>query len=464
MGSGHRNDNIRLSRLNECLLSFTPYPMENVRRLTALCGELLSADCAFYSWFDGAALYTPGMWKHEGAGASQIPSYNAIESPEGKIVYDVIRGSEGVLASYDHLADTAYAQSDPVIASGLFHSFLGRRVRCDGTVVGCLSVLFRNPRHLTVDDEEFVHFITSAIAVEERRKRLETERENYLQHLIASKERLENEVRERERAEKELQTYSEKLAQTNEEMKTFAYIVSHDLRAPVTNLRGFISELKMALERSALILSENDPEAAWKAVCDDVDESLGYIESSAGRMDALLTAILKLSRIGRQELVFETIEMDVLLHDILRTFAHQIESKGIDVVIGELPNVVADYTSMNQVLGNLLDNAIKYLDPERTGRIEVSGESDKTRTVYHIRDNGLGVPEKDQARIFEIFQRAGVHPVPGEGMGLAYVRSIVRRHGGEISCASTPGAGSAFSFSIPKHLAKPPLAGEGGSA
>lgn len=454
MGSDDRNDNIRISRLNECLLSFTPYPMENVRRLTALCGELLGADCAFYTWFDGAALYTPGMWKREGADLATIPAYNAIETPEGRMAYDVIRDIEGVLSDCDELSSTPYAQSDPVVSSGLFNSFAGRRVRCDGMVVGCVSVFFRAVHRLSMDDDEFIHVVTTAISIEEGRKRLETEREKYLQHLIESKDRLENEVRERKRAEKELQAYAEKLLESNEEMKTFAYIVSHDLRAPVINLRGFIGELKLAMDHAPSVLDTETPGDAWRAVCEDMNESLGFIESSALRMDTLLSAILKLSRIGRQELVFEPIDMNAIVHDVLRTLAHQIETRAIEVIVQDLPPVTADYTSMNQVLGNLLDNAIKYLDPKRPGRIEVSAENTKTKTTYHVRDNGFGIREKDLTRIFEIFQRSGAHGVPGEGMGLAYVRSILRRHGGEIFCTSTPGEGSTFSFIIPRSEAR----------
>lgn len=109
-----------------------------------------------------------------------------------------------------------------------------------------------------------MNLIASAIEVEERRKHLEAEREKLLHHMVESNESLEREVRDRKRAEEQLQRYAEKLAQTNEESKTFAYIVSHDLRAPVINFKGFIGELRMALEHVGAALAGDQTEEALK--------------------------------------------------------------------------------------------------------------------------------------------------------------------------------------------------------
>jgi len=447
--------------------------MENVRRLTALCGELLSASHAYYSWLDNGVLYTPGVWQapgpkhrrgHQTGEKNLRADYNAIDRPEGRIAYEVIQSSSGSLIIIPNLANTPYMQTDPLIAFSGAHTFAGRGVWGEGKTVGCLAVLFDDERGLSVDDVQFLTIVATAIAVEERRKWLETDREKLLQETIKAKERLEQEVRERVRAESELQFFSKQLAQRNEELKTFAYIVSHDLRAPLINLRGFAQELRQDLRRlhqllggssfdGPVILDRERYVEFARILREDMEESLGYMESSEARMDALLNAILTLSRIGRQELILEVIDMNVLVRDVLSSMAHQIETKDAEIVVGELPLVQADYLSMNQIMGNLVDNAVKYLTGSRPGKIEVFATETKSEVTFHVRDNGRGIVETDHARIFEIFQRSGDLDVPGEGMGLSYVRTMVRRHGGEIRCSSTPGEGTLFSFTLPKYSA-----------
>ena len=117
--------------------------------------------------------------------------------------------------------------------------------------------------------------------------------------------------------------------------------------------------------------------------------------------------------------------------------------------MNELPTVLADRTAMGQIMGNLLDNAVKYLEPERDGFLEIRGERTSIDTVIIVRDNGRGMTPQDIPRVFELFRRVGKQDVPGEGMGLTYVKSLVRRHGGRIWCESEIGKGSAFTFTIP---------------
>ena len=107
---------------------------------------------------------------------------------------------------------------------------------------------------------------------------------------------------------------------------------------------------------------------------------------------------------------------------------------------------------MEQIISNLLMNAIIYLDKSRPGRITVTGERNSKDTIYRIQDNGRGIALDDMPKIFELFRRAGKQDVPGEGMGLAYVRTLVRRFGGRIWCESELGEGSTFTFTIPNYL------------
>jgi signal transduction histidine kinase len=100
-------------------------------------------------------------------------------------------------------------------------------------------------------------------------------------------------------------------------------------------------------------------------------------------------------------------------------------------------------------MSNILMNAVTYLDPERPGEIEITGQRKHNETHFQVRDNGRGIAENDMHKIFELFRRAGEQDVPGEGMGLAYVRTLVRRYGGRIWCESDLGVGTTFTFSIP---------------
>jgi len=192
-----------------------------------------------------------------------------------------------------------------------------------------------------------------------------------------------------------------------------------------------------------------------------VPEALDFIGSSVDRMDRLINGILKLSRLGIQDIKPEPVNTAELTRSILRYIAHQLEARNATVSIGALPEVYADRTSMEQIFGNLLDNAVKYLAADRPGHIEIDAETTPEMTVFHLRDNGRGIAEADLERIFEIFRRAGRQDVPGEGVGLAYVKTLVRRQGGKIWCVSRPGEGSTFSFSIPRAPASKESSGPG---
>ena len=171
-------------------------------------------------------------------------------------------------------------------------------------------------------------------------------------------------------------------------------------------------------------------------------------------MDHYINALLKLSRLGRRELVLEQVDMEALTRATLETLAYQIEQRQIRVTVGPLPLVMADRTAMEQIMSNLLNNAVIYLEPGRAGEIEISGEHNTEETLLRVRDNGRGIAPEDMDKVFAPFRRAGKQDVPGEGMGLAYVQTLVRRHGGRIWCESELGVGTTFTFALSNHLAK----------
>ncbi|OGP81850.1 MAG: hypothetical protein A2Z08_00020 [Deltaproteobacteria bacterium RBG_16_54_11] len=266
---------------------------------------------------------------------------------------------------------------------------------------------------------------------------------------------ISRDVTERKKAEEQLKRYAAELERSNEEVKNFAYIVSHDLRVPLVNLKGYTSELRSALgvigsnfDAALPHLNDEKRSAVAMALHEDVPEALEFITNSVSRMDSFINAILILARLGRQDLKPEPIDMNALVKTTVETMSHQLQERGIEVIVGALPHVAADRTSMEQVMGNILSNAVKYLDSSRPGRIEVTAQANGAETTFRIRDNGRGIAAEDMHKVFAPFRRAGKQDTPGEGMGLAYVQTLLRRHGGRISCESELGKGTTFIFTI----------------
>ncbi len=254
----------------------------------------------------------------------------------------------------------------------------------------------------------------------------------------------------------------EDLMRTNKEMEGFTYIASHDLRSPLVNLKGFATEMKYSVDELRPILEKNadhfpagDSKKALDIIDHEIPDALKYIHSSVEKMDKLTNAILELSRIGRRNIDFKEVETDRVVRHILDTLHHTISSNNIEIKINALPNVVADQLSIEQVFANIIDNAIKYMDPSRPGRIEIGGSRTYRETKFWVKDNGRGIDTSDYQKIFEIYRRAGnTDNIPGEGMGMSYVRTTLRRLGGQIWVESTPGLGSTFYFTISNSLKK----------
>ena len=250
------------------------------------------------------------------------------------------------------------------------------------------------------------------------------------------------------------------LVAANEEIQRFAYIVSHDLRAPLVNVMGYTSELQAAaksIEKQLARVETSAPEQllpeAAAAVREDIPEAIGFIRTSTEKMDRLINAILKLSREGRRNLTIQPLDMTGLVQAIADSVNHQTEATGAEIVVEPLPDIESDRLMVEQVFGNLIDNAVKYLDPNRTGQIVIRGrETAGGLAVFEVEDNGRGVAAKDHERIFELFRRSGRQDRPGEGLGLAFVRNTVRRLEGTIGVSSTLGEGSTFEVKLPKRL------------
>jgi signal transduction histidine kinase len=292
--------------------------------------------------------------------------------------------------------------------------------------------------------------------IQERDAELKMHRERLEAEVAKRTEELERELAERERAEERLQGYAREMKENNEELQAFVYSAAHDLRSPLVNIKGFATELTNDLYQNLMQLDSGlhkieDEESRTKVAQTlhrEIPAALGFINASVDRMNALINAMLRLSRLNQRSLKCETIDMTAVVNAIVESRTLEIERKKISVLVGALPAVAADKTSMKEIMAGLLDNALKYREPGRAGTVEVSGEQTSSETVYHVRDNGRGIDKNDIQKVFEMFRRAGRQDVPGEGMGLAYVKALVRRHGGRIWCESEPGVGTTFSFTL----------------
>ncbi len=277
------------------------------------------------------------------------------------------------------------------------------------------------------------------------------------ENLLRLNESLERLVKERTHV---IERYASELATSNEELKSFIYSISHDLRSPLVNIKGFSAELGGTMKEfgslvnnGTLRLSEGEREHLCTVVARDVPAALSFINLSVDRIDVLINSFLKLSHIGRRNLKWETIDMNELVRTTLDRFAREIEEKKVCITVGDLPRITADWAAIGQVVDTLLDNALKYLVSEREGIVEIRGERTTDETIFHVRDNGRGIAEDDIAKVFDLFRRAGRQDVPGVGMGLAYAKSLLRRHDGRIWCESVIGSGTRFSFAVPQGAA-----------
>ena len=251
------------------------------------------------------------------------------------------------------------------------------------------------------------------------------------------------------------------LMRANEEIQRFAYIVTHDLRAPLVNIMGFTSELDQTMKViQAYVLADDKPlgeaeiQDARVAAREDLPEAIGFIRSSTQKMDRLINAILKISREGQRQLKPERVVLSEILDGAASAVHHQVAESGGEVRIDAgIPPIVSDRLSLEQVIGNLLDNAVKYRAAERPAIIDIRARPEGLRRVrIDVKDNGRGISPEDHQRVFDLFRRSGTQDKPGEGIGLAHVRTLVRNLGGEISLSSEPGAGTTFSIVLPADL------------
>ena len=233
----------------------------------------------------------------------------------------------------------------------------------------------------------------------------------------------------------DLQHRAAQLEGANKELESFSYSVSHDLRAPLRHVQGYVQMLAAATEGQ---------------LSDKALRYLKTINDASVEMGQLIDDLLAFSRMGRAEMSEDSVEPDILMKETLRGLEMAVQGRNIEWKIAPLPGVVGDRAMIRQVLVNLVGNAVKYTRQRDPARIEIGCEGEKDgRFIFFVRDNGAGFDMQYAHKLFGVFQRLHrADEFEGTGIGLATVRRIISRHGGRVWAEGKVGEGAAFYFTL----------------
>ncbi|MGE3277808.1 MAG: ATP-binding protein [Vicinamibacterales bacterium] len=251
--------------------------------------------------------------------------------------------------------------------------------------------------------------------------------------VIAGRHEYENLVRD---LESRVEQRTAALQETNREIESFSYSVSHDLRAPLRAIAGF-----------AQILDED----ARDKLDEDSRRTLDVIIRNTRQMGLLIDDLLAFSRLGRQALAPTTVDMVALAGDVAEQVRGGETGRVIDIDIGPLPQAEGDPALLRQVYVNLLQNAVKFTRPRDRAHVEVGTVDQGAVPTYYVRDNGVGFDMQYADKLFGVFQRLHrAQDFDGTGVGLAIVQRVISRHGGRVWAESAPDAGATFYFTLPR--------------
>ncbi|WP_179413147.1 ATP-binding protein [Mucilaginibacter sp. E4BP6] len=231
----------------------------------------------------------------------------------------------------------------------------------------------------------------------------------------------------------DIRLLNERLNLAYEELDTFSFTISHDLRTPLSSIKSY----------SELLLANN------KSIDDSAKRILARIIVGTDKMNFLIKEILNYSRVGRAEMEFAPVNMGRLIHEIKNEVISALNPKNIEFEIGETPDLQGDATMLTQVFTNLINNAVKYSSRSNPSKVKVEGKINNDEIIYSVSDNGVGIDVNYYSRVFELFKRMdNVKDFEGTGVGLAIVKRIVEKHQARIWFESTLEVGTIFYISF----------------
>ena len=379
----------------------------------------------------------------------------------GFVVFILFAGAVGlsIIDPDERLTLLPFLSLCVLITSLLFAARTTAIIAISANLAGILT-FFVSDIMLTDDEQDIVVFnlimgvlIVAAALV----------RNQYIERIEKQKTQLDEIVVELEDAranlEKRVQERTKQLQEMNDELRRFAYILSHDLRNHLVNFSGFTKELNLSVDLVRGLmpdllehLTEETQKELIRAVRDDIPEYSSIIDTSVEQMERMVDAMLELARMEKRQLNLQKIDMTSLVDSVLTSLSTEIKEKEIEIVTENLPPVIADRFSMERIVTNLVHNAVVYSEPNRKSMITIGGEVLDDVNRYFVQDNGIGIHEDDIQQVFDIFRRVGDQTTTGEGMGLAFVRNLVQRHNGAVRCDSVLGLGSKFTFTVDHDL------------
>ncbi|MDT8317328.1 MAG: PAS domain S-box protein [bacterium] len=390
-----------LYKINEVFLTLGIDHEKNINNLTALAGQLLGGCCAIYNRLDKEGLYSAGRW-------NTPPGYKIVNKGDGHICYDVIRYAKDRIFIVHGLKNTPFAQTDPNIVANKIHTYVGHAVRCGHDYVGSLCVLYQHDFIPEDEHKKTMGIVASAIGLEEERIRSE-------QYLKKARKEAE-----------EATTLKDK----------FVSLVAHDLRAPITVIRGY---LQLLSQESFDPEVKEDIYSETIASCDD--------------MTHLINEVLNLSKMTSEGISPECnfIHASELIEKSIYNYTVLAEKKGIELT-NELPEnmrIYSDERLMLEAASNIISNAVKFCRKGDKIRVyKPDGES----TTMAVADTGIGIKPDRLDDLFKYEAKTSTRGTSGEmgtGFGLPLSRDILSAHGGELTVQSFEGEGSTFFLRLP---------------
>ncbi len=300
-------------------------------------------------------------------------------------------------------------------------------------MTGTMPVTFENPIQTKSGEERFISWQNSTIS----RPGAEISSISFGVD-ITERKRAEEEIRRlNQELEQRVFDRTAQLVAANKELEAFAYSVSHDLRAPLRHIDGFLEMLQSRAEPTL------DDQSLYY---------MGVISDSAKTMGKLIDDLLSFSRMGRNEFSRSMVDLNILVQEIIQEYEPETRDRKIKWNISQLPQVMGDRAMLRIVLVNLVSNALKFTRPKKVARIVIGcDEAAETETVFFVRDNGVGFDMQYIGTLFQVFKRLHrAEDFEGTGIGLANVHRIISRHGGRTWAEGQVDKGAAFYFSLPK--------------